>query len=76
LTAGVPVIWDPVGQGAKIIEARYETTFASVTITADFGAIQTLRIEVDDEESTWQNFDLMVDEIFEVEVFVIDSKGN
>jgi hypothetical protein len=76
LTAGAPVIWDPVGKGVKIIEARYETTFASVTIAVDFGAIQTLRIEVDDEESTWQNFDLTADETLEAEVFAIDRKGN
>ncbi|MEK9651633.1 MAG: hypothetical protein VW102_05480, partial [Poseidonia sp.] len=76
LTPGAPAIWDPVGQGAKVIEARYETTLASVTITVDRGAIQTLRIEVDDEIMTWQHFDLTADETLEAEVFAIDSKGN
>jgi len=76
LTAGAPAIWDPVGQGAKIIEARYETTLASVTITVDRGAIQTLRIEVDDVESTWENFELTADETLDAEVFAIDRKGN
>ena len=76
LTPGAPAIWDPVGQGAKIIEARYETTLASVTITVDRGAIQTLRIEVDDEIMTWEHFDLTADETLEAEVFAIDAKGN
>ena len=76
LSPGAPAIWDPVGQGAKILEARYETTLASVTITVDKGAIQTLRIEVDDVDSTWQDFDLTADETLDAEIFAIDGKGN
>ena len=76
LTPGAPAIWDPVGQGAKTLEARYETTLASVTITVDRGAIQTLRIEVDDETATWQHFDLTADETLDADIFAIDGKGN
>ena len=76
MTPGAPAIWDPVGQGAKTLEARYETTLASVTITVDRGAIQTLRIEVDDEIATWQHFDLTADETLEADIFAIDGKGN
>ena len=76
ITPGAPAIWDPTGQGAKIIEARYETTFASVTITVDRGVIQTLRIEVDDEIATWADFDITADETLDAEVFAIDAKGN
>jgi hypothetical protein len=76
LNPGAPAIWDPVGQGSKVLEARYETTLASVTITVTKGAIQTLRLEVDDVISTWQHFDLTADETLEAEVFAIDAKGN
>ena len=48
LTPGAPAIWDPVKTGAKILEARYETTLTQVTIDVAKGMIQTLRIEVDD----------------------------
>jgi len=76
LSAGAPAIWDPVKTGVKTLEARYETTLASVDIIVAKGAIQSLRIEVDDVISTWQHFDLTADETLEAEVFAIDGKGN
>ena len=76
LTPGAPAIWDPVKTGAKILEARYETTLTQITIDVAKGKIQTLRIEVDDVDSTWAHFDLTADDTLDADVFAIDAKGN
>lgn len=76
LTAGAPAIWDPVKAGSKTLEARYETTLTQVEISVERGAIQSLRIEVDDVISTWQHFDLTADETLDADAFAIDAKGN
>ena len=76
LTPGAPAIWDPVKTGAKILEARYETTLTQITIDVAKGMIQTLRIEVDDVDSTWAHFDLTADDTLDADVFAIDAKGN
>ena len=76
LTPGAPAIWDPVKTGAKILEARYETTLTQITIDVAKGEIQTLRIEVDDVISTWAHFDLTADDTLDADVFAIDAKGN
>ena len=76
LTPGAPAIWDPVKTGAKILEARYETTLTQITIDVAKGKIQTLRIEVDDVASTWAHFDLTADDTLDADVFAIDAKGN
>ena len=76
LTPGAPAIWDPVSKGEKTIEARYETTLAQVTIDVSRGAIQSLLLEVDDEVSTWDHFDLTADDTIEAEIFARDGKGN
>ena len=76
LTPGAPAIWDPVKTGAKILEARYETTLTQITIDVAKGEIQTLRIEVDDVVSTWAHFELTADDTLDADVFAIDAKGN
>ena len=76
LTAGAPAIWDPVSRGSKTIEARYESTLSEVVITVVEGEIQTLIIVVDDEESTWETFDITSDETLEAKIRAIDAKGN
>jgi len=76
LTPGAPAIWDPVKTGAKILEARYETTLTQISIDVAKGKIQNLRIEVDDVDSTWAHFELTADDTLEADVFAIDAKGN
>ena len=76
LTPGAPATWDPVSRGSKTLEARYETTTATVTVNVVEGIIRTLILEVDDEPSTWDSFTITADETLEASVFAIDAKGN
>ena len=76
LTPGAPAVWDPVKTGSKILEARYETELTQVVIDVARGLTQALRITVNDEVATWQNFDITADETLEAKIFAIDAKGN
>ncbi len=76
LTPGSPAIWDPVSRGAKDLQARYETEFASITVNVVEGEIQTLLLEVDAETATWSNQVITADDTLEAEVFARDAKGN
>ena len=40
------------------------------------GLTQALRITVNDEVATWQNFDITADDTLEAKIFAIDAKGN
>jgi hypothetical protein len=76
LSAGAPAIWDPVTRGAKILEAKYESVTAQIIITVSEGAINTLVLIVDSEDSSWQMIPLTADETLTVKVKAIDAKGN
>ncbi len=76
LSAGAPAIWDPVTRGAKILEAKYESVTAQITITVSEGAINTLVLIVDSEDYSWQMVSLTADETLTVKVKAIDAKGN
>ncbi|MCS5532792.1 MAG: DNRLRE domain-containing protein [Candidatus Poseidoniaceae archaeon] len=76
LSAGAPAIWDPVTRGAKLLQAKYESVYAEITITVSEGAINTLVLIVDSEDASWQMMPLTADETLEVKVKAIDAKGN
>ena len=76
LSAGAPAIWDPVTRGAKVLEAKYESVTAQITITVSEGAINTLVLIVDSEDYSWQMISLTADETLTVKVKAIDAKGN
>ena len=76
LSAGAPAIWDPVTRGAKVLQAKYESVYAEITITVSEGAINTLVLIVDSEDSSWQMMPLTADETLSVKVKAIDAKGN
>jgi hypothetical protein len=76
LTPGGPAIWDPLSRGSKILEARYETLTAELTIMVQEGTIVSLIMIVENEDSTWDMFDITADDILDVKVKATDQKGN
>ena len=76
LLPGAPAIWSPTSRGAKIIQATYETITSEITITVQEGAIVSLILIVDNNVSTWQNFDITSDDILDVKVKAYDQKDN
>ncbi|MDB2560397.1 collagen-like protein [Euryarchaeota archaeon] len=76
LLPGAPAIWSPTSRGAKIIQATYETITSEITVTVQEGAIVSLILIVDNNVSTWQNFDITSDDILDVKVKAYDQKDN
>lgn len=76
ISVGAPAIWDPVYRGSKILQAKYESITAQVTITVSEGDITSLVLIVDSIDSSWQTMNLTADETLTVKVKAIDSKGN
>ncbi|MBT60982.1 MAG: hypothetical protein CMA63_05460 [Euryarchaeota archaeon] len=76
LTPGAPAIWDPLSRGSKTLEARYETMTSQLTINVQEGSIVSLIMIVENEDSTWQMFDITADDILDVKVKATDQKGN
>ncbi len=76
LSAGETATWNPVSRGSKLLQARYESITADVTITVAEGAITSLVLIVDSEPASWQNMLLTADETLTVKVKAIDMKDN
>ena len=76
LTVGAPAKWTPQSRGAKILEATYETVTSQITIAVQEGAIVSLLLIVDNNESTWDLFDITADDILDVKVKAYDQKDN
>ncbi|MDE0557975.1 MAG: DNRLRE domain-containing protein, partial [Candidatus Poseidoniaceae archaeon] len=76
LTAGETATWNPVSRGSKLLEAKYESITADVTITVTEGAITSLVLIVDSEDSSWQSMLLTADDTLTVKVKAIDMKDN
>jgi len=76
LTAGETATWSPVSRGSKLLQAKYESIYADVTITVAEGAITSLVLIVDSEDSSWQNMLLTADDTLSVKVKAIDMKDN
>ena len=76
LTVGAPAKWTPQSRGAKILEATYETVSTQITIAVQEGAIVSLILIVENNESTWNSFDITADDILDVKVKAYDQKDN
>lgn len=76
LSAGETATWNPVSRGSKLLQARYESITADVTITVAEGAITSLVLIVDSEPASWQNMLMTADETLTVKVKAIDMKDN
>ena len=76
LSAGEIATWNPVSRGSKLLQAKYESVYAEITITVSEGAINTLVLIVDSEDSSWQNMLLTTDDTLSVKVKAIDLKDN
>ncbi len=76
LTPGQPAVWTPTSRGSKVIKATYETVTSNLTISVQEGAIVSLLLIVNDNVSTWNNFDMTSDEILDVNVKAYDQKDN
>jgi len=76
LSIGQTATWSPVSRGSKLLQAKYESITAEVTITVAEGAITSLVLIVDSEDSSWQNMLLTADDTLSVKVKAIDMKDN
>lgn len=76
LMPGAPAIWSPTSRGAKIIQATYETITSELTVTVREGAIVSLILIVDNNDSTWEHFDITADDTLDVKVKAFDQKDN
>ncbi len=76
LLAGQPAVWSPTSRGAKIVEARYETFLASVSIAVSQGEMVQLVMVVDSVDVNDESFTMTADEMLTASVRAVDQKGN